>query len=72
MHTIWFSLLLLATLIGYRSGFYQGDLDRRLKDAEIMSAEVESEMLRHYKEENYWQDKAEDCLAKSSPKRGKP
>ena len=55
--------LLLGALAFYHHGFTQGDLDRRLKDADMMGQQVEQEMLRHYQAENYWQDKAENCLA---------
>ena len=59
---------LLGAVVFYHYGFTQGDLDRRLKDADIMSRQVEQEIMRHYKAENYWQDKAEDCLSdKESP-----
>lgn len=52
---------LVIGAIAYQQGFRQGDLDRRLKDVDIMTQQTESEMVRHYQAENYWQDKAEEC-----------
>lgn len=63
-HIFWFLTCVLIAIGMYREGFKQGDLERRLQDGEIMSRQVEQEMMRHYREENYWQDRTEECLAK--------
>lgn len=57
-------LLPVAFFVGLDRGFYQGDLDRRLKNVDFMSQLVAEEKMRHFKQENYWQDRAEEAEEK--------
>ena len=68
-HTVWLVIVFVAVSIAYHHGFEQGDLDRRLKSATMLGQMAADEKARHFKEENYWQDKAEDCLATQEARR---
>lgn len=62
----WIILAMFSTLIAYYFGMDQGDTKRRLLDVDMMANTASNEMARHFTAENYWQDKAEDCLAQSN------